>query len=68
MDRERMIREAGHEVEMWEKDFDILIKSQDVQNILKDFVYTEPLIPRDAYYGGRTGACKLYIKLLMAKK
>ena len=59
MDRERKIREAGYEVKtIWEQDVDILMISQDVQNILKDFGYTEPLILRDACYGGRTGACK----------
>ena len=41
-----------------EKEFDELLKKTDV-DLLRDFSYTEPLIPRDAYYGGRTGACKL---------
>ena len=69
MVRERKNREAGHEVEtIWEQDFDILITSQDVQNILKDFGYTEPLIPRDAYYGRRTGACKPYHKDVNGEK
>ena len=63
LDRERKLRQAGYTViSMWEKDFDIMMKKPEVQEVLKDFQYSEPLNPRDAFYGGRTGACKLYQK------
>ena len=69
IDRERKIRKAGYQlITMWEKDFDEMLKEREVQELLQDFTYTEPLLPRDAYYGGRTGACKMYYKAKLCEK
>ena len=45
-----------------------MLKEREVQELLQDFTYTEPLLPRDAYYGGRTGACKMYYKAKPGEK
>ena len=69
IDRERKIRKAGYQlITMWEKDFDEMLKEREVQELLQDFTYIEPLLPRDAYYGGRTGACKMYYKAKPGEK
>ncbi|XP_072050213.1 uncharacterized protein [Amphiura filiformis] len=63
MDRKREIEQAGYKViAIWEDEFDEMLKDERVQHILRDFNYQEPLKPRDAYFGGRTGATKLYYK------
>ncbi len=61
--REKKIIEAGYELEsIWEDEFDKLVEDPKVQKILQDYEYFEPLVPKDAYFGGRTGATKLYHK------
>jgi hypothetical protein len=56
-------------VEMWECDWDKMI---DTNVQVKDFVETceikLPLNPRDAFFGGRTNALKLYYRIKVGEK
>lgn len=61
-DNVEQLRSLGYSViEMWEHDF-LLQKKEDVE--LKTFLLThnlqDRLKPRDAFFGGRTNAVKLY--------
>ena len=63
MDRERRIKHAGYTVErIWEMDYDVLATKADFLEKTSDFEFVEPLCPRDAYFGGRTGACRTMYK------
>jgi hypothetical protein len=46
---------------MWECQFDEMIKqNEEIRNFVDSLKYDMPLAPRDALYGGRTNAIKLY--------
>ncbi|XP_063971153.1 uncharacterized protein LOC129263814 [Lytechinus pictus] len=66
IERERAIRNKGYTVEViWEHDFQRQLKENaDFFQFFKVFKETirTPLDPRDAFYGGRTGASRLYYK------
>lgn len=50
-------------VQIWEHEFDEMLKSNfEMSQYLGtvDYLQFEPLNPRDAFFGGRTGVCKLY--------
>lgn len=58
-------------VTIWEHEFDELLKSntemtQFINSI--DYLKNEPLDPRHAFFGGRTGVCKLYHKVAGTEK
>lgn len=56
-------------VEIWECDFDSKIKNDiEYQRFIKSNPVSIPLIPRDALYGGRTNALKLYHKCVLNQK
>lgn len=70
--RANKIRELGYElIEMWEHDFDDLLKTtpqiNQYINTLDHLKFT-PLDPRDAFMGGRTGVCKMYHKVSPGEK
>lgn len=53
-------------VTIWEHEFDELLKSNvEIQQFINSLGYlkNEPLDPREAFFGGRTGVCKLYHKV-----
>ena len=56
------LRRAGYTVlEMWECDWDKLVESDvTVQAFVTDHTLVAPLEPRDAFFGGRTGAVTLH--------
>jgi hypothetical protein len=61
-DREAYLKSKGYHLEvMWECEYERCLK---VNPEMKDFTQTlptvEPLNPRDAFYGGRTNAARLY--------
>ena len=57
------LKNKGRLNEIWECDFDELKnKDLELQKLYKSEEYVEPLIPRDALFGGRTNALKLYHK------
>lgn len=63
--KSNLLRTMGYMViEKWECDFD---KESTANTALADFLSTlemvDPLNPRDAFFGGRTGAAKLYHKV-----
>ncbi|XP_070556488.1 uncharacterized protein [Ptychodera flava] len=62
LDKMRFLRTNGFNViEMWECDFKRDIhENQDLQEFIKSLDLQEPLYPRDAFYGGRTNATRLY--------
>jgi hypothetical protein len=48
-------------IEMWECDWDRLVKQDhEINNFVSNSEIKDPLNPRDAFYGGRTNALKLY--------
>ena len=47
-------------VEIWEHEWDRLCKEEEVKEFIKSNEIKEPLSPRDAFFGGRTEAIKLY--------
>ena len=59
-----ILRDAGYTVvEMWGCEFTQQKKSDpELINFLESFQFTPPLEPRDAFFGGRTGAATLYSK------
>lgn len=70
--RAKKIRELGYDlIEMWEHEFDDIMKSKPEINAyistLEHLKFT-PLDPRDAFMGGRTGVCKLYHKVKDGEK
>ena len=57
------LRREGYTVkEMWECEWKALLKDQTsaAAHFVKTLELDEPLIPRDAFFGGRTGAVSLY--------
>ncbi|XP_066248831.1 uncharacterized protein [Euwallacea similis] len=65
-ERNKQITDASYKlVQMWECKW---IKSKDYKNTLNETLHmVELLNPRDAFYGGRTNACKLKIKAKMLR-
>ena len=51
-------------VEMWECQWDIDVKKMKIETNRPDLEHYKPLIPRDAYFGGRVNASKLYYKCI----
>lgn len=53
---------AGYKVmEIWEHEWDQQVQTnEEVRQFLSSFVLVPPLEPRDAFYGGRTGAVTLH--------
>ena len=66
IEREKTIKAKGYKMEViWEHDFDLKLKENpDMAKFYKDFKkdIRSPLNPRDGFYGGRTGATRLYYK------
>ena len=66
IEREKTIKAKGYKMEViWEHDFDLKLKENpDMVKFYKDFKkdIRSPLNPRDGFYGGRTGATRLYYK------
>ena len=60
----RILRDAGYTVvEKWGCEFAAQKKTDpELQTFLENFELVSPLEPRDAFYGGRTGATALYAK------
>ena len=66
----QQLREQGYTVvEMWECEWDRLKDTnQEIQSFVENLAFTEPLIPRDAFCGGRTNATKLYHRVTPNQK
>ena len=47
---------------MWECQWDKICKAKNLPTTRADIDYLKCLIPRDAYFGGRVNAAKLYYK------
>ena len=62
--KEAALRNYGYNLEvMWECDWNILCKHDPaVKQFVTDFSLVEPLNPRNAFFGGRTGAVALHAK------
>ena len=59
--KEDALRTAGYHVKvMWECQWDELCKTTFVKNFISDLKLVEPLEPREAFFGGRTGAIALH--------
>jgi hypothetical protein len=57
------IKKAGFNVvEMWECKWDNICKKFHLPTSKKELEHIKCLIPRDAYFGGRTNAVKLYYR------
>lgn len=65
MTKTALLRALGYTVmEMWECDWDWEVKHDpQVQQFLSTLEIVDPLDPRDAFFGGRTGAASLYYKV-----
>jgi hypothetical protein len=58
-----LIKEKGYQVEViWECDWKKLVKAEGINTTRARLEPLKPLIPRDAYFGGRTNAVKLYAR------
>ncbi|KAL9952108.1 hypothetical protein ACROYT_G039315 [Oculina patagonica] len=70
LDKTASLREAGYEViEMWECEWNEKKRTDaDVGAYVKSLRLTERLEPRDAFFGGRTNAIKLYHKVQEGEK
>ena len=66
IEREKTIKTKAYKMEViWEHDFDLKLKENpDMAKFYKDFKkdIRTPLNPHDGFYGGRTGATRLYYK------
>ena len=62
--KQNALRQAGFNyIEMWECEWDRQVKTDErVKQFLASFELVPPLQPRDAFFGGRTGAVSLYAK------
>ena len=62
LQKTQKLRQAGYTViEKWEHDFEIEKKSNPtVMEFLKTFSFSEPLNPRDSFFGGRTNGVRLH--------
>ena len=60
--KEKTIRGLGYNyIEIWEHEWDDLVKTnKHVAEFVKSEDIQQPLMPRDALYGGRTNASKLF--------
>jgi len=60
--KHELLKQRRYDVKVqWECDWDTEVKTnQDLQQFLDTFETTEPLQPRDAFFGGRTNAVKLH--------
>ena len=47
-------------VSLWEHEFDQVKEESELQNFIKELEFQDPLNPREALYGGRTNATRLY--------
>ena len=55
------LRDLGYKVErIWECQWDKLVKLKKINTHRPDLEHKKPLIPREAYFGGRVNAVKLY--------
>lgn len=65
--RSRKIKLLGYNlVQIWEHEFDSMMKNNsEMREYIESLAHLkqEPLNPRDAFFGGRTGVCKLYHKV-----
>lgn len=70
--RSEKIQKMGFKfIYIWEHEFDQMIKdNSEVERYLNtlDHIRIEPLNPRDAFFGGRTGVCKLYHEVSRGEK
>lgn len=58
---DKAIREAGYRLEvMWECEWREMRRADEIRAFLEEIEAILPLCPRDAFYGGRTEAVKLY--------
>ena len=64
LEKKQKLLAMGYElVEMWECQFKKRLKQdEDAKNFVEDIRYVSPLEPRDAFFGGRTNACKLFFE------
>ena len=62
--KEAILKNAGYRVvSMWGCDFAKKKKTEpELMEFLETFMFVAPLEPRDAFFGGRTGAATLYVK------
>ena len=61
--RSEWVGEAGYKLlEMWECQWDVDVKKMGINTKRPDLEHHKPLIPRNAYFGGRVNAVKLYYK------
>lgn len=61
--RNALLQEGYRYMEMWECDWDRVVKTDDtVRSFGNTLELVPPLDPRDAFFGGRTGAVSLYAK------
>jgi hypothetical protein len=69
-EREKFLKSLGYKVEsIWECDFHKIKESDSkIQKYLLNCEITEPLKPREAFFGGRCGASKLYHLVLQNEK
>ncbi|XP_055339248.1 uncharacterized protein LOC129588868 isoform X2 [Paramacrobiotus metropolitanus] len=60
--RDARIRSMGHELcVIWEHEFDSLVKQEPFfAAFIEEITVRQPINPRDAFYGGRTNATKLF--------
>ena len=63
-EKTRRLREAGHTVvELWECEWTAMVREDpSVKAFVDQLERVDPLEPRDAFFGGRTGAVSLYAK------
>lgn len=70
--RSKKIERLGYKlIQIWEHEFDEMLNSNtQMHTYLNSLTYlkNEPLNPRDAFFGGRTGVCKLYHKTTHVEK
>ena len=64
LEKKQKLIASGYEVvEMWECKFRKRLKQdEEARKFVEDVNYVTPLEPRDAFCGGRTNACKLYVE------
>jgi hypothetical protein len=62
MEKQRYFEKEGYKYQsIWESDFDQeCIENDDMRRFIEKLDMVTPLVPRDAFYGGRTEAYTLY--------
>ena len=64
-----LLRASYTVIEMWECEWDKLVDTDEaVQRFLTSFDLVAPLEPRQAFFGGRTGAVALHAVLEKVRK